>query len=102
MSPSSATPSRGFFPKNLLVTGGCGFIGSWLVRYLLATDPDVRIVNLDLLAYSGLPENLREVEAHPCYRFVHGDIRDERLVSALMRDHGIDACINVAAQTHVD
>jgi dTDP-glucose 4,6-dehydratase len=102
MNRSFATPSRDFSARNLLVTGGCGFIGSWLVRHLLATDPDVRIVNLDLLAYSGLPENVRDVEKHPRYRFVHGDIRDERLVNALMRDHGIDACINVAAQTHVD
>ena len=86
--------------QKLLITGGCGFIGSWLIRHLLATCPDIQIINLDLLTYAGLPENLRDVEADSRYRFVHGDIRDEALVIRLM--HDVDACINVAAQTHVD
>lgn len=86
--------------KKLLVTGGSGFIGSWLIRYLLHNAPHVQIVNLDLLTYAGNPENLADVESDPRYRFVHGDICDEALVNELMAD--VDACINVAAQTHVD
>lgn len=86
--------------KKLLVTGGSGFIGSWLIRYLLHNSPETQIVNLDLLTYAGNPDNLADVADHPRYRFVQGDICDEALVDELMAD--VDACINVAAQTHVD
>ncbi|HEY9686858.1 MAG TPA: dTDP-glucose 4,6-dehydratase [Coleofasciculaceae cyanobacterium] len=86
--------------QKLLVTGGSGFIGSWLIRHLLVEYPDVHITNLDLLTYAGNPENLRDVENNPRYTFVQGDICDEVLVNRLMS--GMDACINVAAQTHVD
>jgi dTDP-glucose 4,6-dehydratase len=86
--------------QKLLVTGGSGFIGSWLIRHLLAEYPDVHVTNLDLLTYAGNPENLRDVEGNPRYTFVQGDICDEALVNRLMS--GMDACINVAAQTHVD
>ncbi|HEY9745572.1 MAG TPA: dTDP-glucose 4,6-dehydratase [Oculatellaceae cyanobacterium] len=86
--------------RNILVTGGCGFIGSWLIRHLLSNYPDVHITNLDLLTYAGNPENLASVANNARYRFVQGDIRDETLVKQLMT--GMDACINVAAQTHVD
>jgi dTDP-glucose 4,6-dehydratase len=86
--------------QKLLVTGGSGFIGSWLIRHLLAEYPDVHVTNLDLLTYAGNPENLRDVENNPRYTFVQGDICDEALVNRLMS--GMDACINVAAQTHVD
>jgi dTDP-glucose 4,6-dehydratase len=86
--------------QKLLVTGGSGFIGSWLIRHLLAEYPDVHVTNLDLLTYAGNPENLRDVESNPRYTFVQGDICDEALVNRLMS--GMDACINVAAQTHVD
>lgn len=84
----------------LLITGGCGFIGSWLIRHLLAERPDLQITNLDLLTYAGNPDNLKDVEADPRYRFVQGDICDEALVNRLMAD--ADICVNVAAQTHVD
>ena len=86
--------------QKILVTGGSGFIGSWLIRYLLAEYPDVQITNLDLLTYAGNPDNLQDVETNPRYCFVQGDICDEVLVNQLMR--GMDACVNVAAQTHVD
>lgn len=86
--------------RKILVTGGCGFIGSWLIRHLLAEYPDLEITNLDLLVYAGNPENLKDVENDPRYRFVQGDICDEKLVNELMED--MDAVINVAAQTHVD
>lgn len=87
-------------PQKLLITGGSGFIGSWLIRHLLAENPDCHITNLDLLTYAGNPENLRDIENDPRYRFVQGDIQDEALVNRLMRE--VDACVNVAAQTHVD
>jgi dTDP-glucose 4,6-dehydratase len=85
----------------LLVTGGAGFIGSGFIRHLLS-DPssDVRVTNLDCLTYAGNLDNLATVEQDARYRFVEGDIRDEALVSRLMRD--TDICVNIAAQTHVD
>lgn len=86
--------------QKLLVTGGSGFIGSWLIRHLLAEHPQIQIINLDLLTYAGNPDNLKDLEHDPRYRFVQGDIQDEALVKQLMQ--GVDACINVAAQTHVD
>lgn len=81
--------------KRILLTGGMGFIGSWLVRHLLATRPDVIITNLDLLEYAGNPDNLKDMENHPNYRFVQGDIRDEGLVGDLMTE--TDIVINAAA-----
>jgi dTDP-glucose 4,6-dehydratase len=86
----------------LLVTGGCGFIGSNFIRYMLTTYPDVRITNLDLLTYAGNLENLRDVqEFGPRYRFVRGDIADDALVDSLMSE-GCDAVVNFAAESHVD
>jgi dTDP-glucose 4,6-dehydratase len=84
----------------VLVTGGAGFIGSWLVRYLLNTHPDWSVINLDVLDYAGNLDNLTDVDQNPRYSFVHGDIRDKALVTRLMGQ--VDYCINVAAQTHVD
>jgi dTDP-glucose 4,6-dehydratase len=84
----------------ILVTGGAGFIGSWIVRTLLKDFPEVKVMNLDLLTYAGNLENLCEIENHPNYQFVHGDIRDARLVASLMSE--VDACIHAAAETHVD
>ena len=83
----------------LLITGGAGFIGSNLVRHFLR-DPATEVVNLDLLTYAGNPENLRDVEAEPRYRFVHGNICDGPLVRALVDD--VDGVLNLAAETHVD
>ncbi|MGE3331267.1 MAG: dTDP-glucose 4,6-dehydratase [Candidatus Melainabacteria bacterium] len=84
----------------LLVTGGAGFIGSSLLRALLAAPQNYQVTNLDLLTYAGNPQNLTEIENHPRYRFVQGDIADAALVDRLMAE--ADACVNVAAQTHVD
>ncbi len=86
--------------KHVLVTGGAGFIGSGLVRHLLSAYPELKVTNLDLLTYAGNLENLADVDNHPRYRFVHGDIGDADLVSKLMKE--ADICINAAAQTHVD
>jgi len=84
----------------LLVTGGCGFIGANLVRFLLRERDDARVVNLDLLTYAGNPENLADVADHPHYRFVHGDIADPAAVREAME--GVDAVLNLAAESHVD
>jgi len=84
----------------ILVTGGAGFIGSNFVRHLLATHPDDRVVNLDKLTYAGNPASLADVAASPRYTFVHGDICDAKLVRDVAR--GVDAVVNMAAETHVD
>ena len=89
---------------NLLVTGGCGFIGSNFVRQRLGEklSPLSRLVNLDKLTYAGNPANLADVSGDPRYVFVHGDIGDEPMVSRLLSDHSIDAIVNFAAESHVD
>ncbi len=84
----------------LLVTGGCGFIGSNFIRHLLIRYKDIRIVNLDKLTYCGNPENLSDVADDARYSFVKGDICDEKLVGDLVAD--VDAVVNFAAETHVD
>lgn len=83
------------------MTGGAGFIGSNFVRLYLTEYPDCNIINLDKLTYAGNPENLREFEGNPRYRFVRGDIGDTALVQSLMGD-SIDAVVHFAAESHVD
>ena len=87
---------------NVLVTGGCGFIGSNLVRLLLAERPDWRVVNLDKLTYAGNAENLADLEGSPRYRFVRGDIANGELVAEVIRSEKIDAVMHLAAESHVD
>ncbi len=87
---------------NVLVTGGAGFIGSNLVRLLLAERPGWRVVNLDKLTYAGNAENLADLAGNPRYRFVRGDICDGRLVGELLRAEAIDAVMHLAAESHVD
>lgn len=87
--------------KNILVTGGAGFIGSNFVRYMLNCSP-YRIINLDALTYAGNPENLKEIEASPNHIFVKGDIRDAALIDSLFSEYGIDTVVNFAAESHVD
>jgi len=89
-------------PRNVLVTGGAGFIGCNFVRHLLATDPEVRIVNLDLLTYAGSPDNLRDLPDPARHTFVQGDICDRGLVDRLLREHQIDTLVHFAAESHVD
>jgi dTDP-glucose 4,6-dehydratase len=84
-----------------LVTGGCGFIGSNFVRRLLRNGSKHEVVNLDKLTYCGNLENLRSVDDHPKYTFIHGDIADQSLIDRVLRS-GFDAVINFAAETHVD
>ncbi len=84
----------------LLVTGGAGFIGSNFIHYILKKYPSYRIVNLDALTYAGNLENLKEAENNPKYKFVKGNICDEKLVNELMK--GIDIVVHFAAESHVD
>jgi dTDP-glucose 4,6-dehydratase len=84
----------------LLVTGGCGFIGSNFIRWVLAEHPDDSVVNLDKLTYAGNPANVADLEHDPRHAFVHGDICDGRLVRDLAS--GVDAIVNFAAPSHVD
>ncbi|MBI2644973.1 dTDP-glucose 4,6-dehydratase [Candidatus Uhrbacteria bacterium] len=85
----------------ILITGGCGFMGSNFIRYVLEQYPDYSVINLDALTYAGNPENLKSVENDPRYTFVKGNITDEKFVQSVM-EQGIDVIINYAAETHVD
>jgi dTDP-glucose 4,6-dehydratase len=89
---------------NLLVTGGCGFIGSNFIRQRLAEkgSPLRKLVNLDKLTYAGNPANLAEVAADARYVFVRGDIGDRAVMDALLREHRIEAVVHLAAESHVD
>ncbi|GAB1374077.1 dTDP-glucose 4,6-dehydratase [Bacteroidales bacterium] len=88
--------------KNILITGGAGFIGSHLVRLMVQKYPHYNIFNLDLLTYAGNLENLRDVEGSPNYRFIKGDICDVDFISKVMIDNQIDGVIHLAAESHVD
>ena len=84
-------------PRRILVTGGAGFIGSNLIRLLLAERTDVEVVNLDLLTYAGNLENLRDLESHSRYSFVRGDICDPEVVRDALTM--VDAVFYLAAET---
>jgi len=90
-------------PRNLLVTGGCGFIGSHFITQSLASYPDLRVVNLDLLTYAAHPDTLKYLEqaGGSRYQFVKADIASPDLVEVLKGNH-IDSIVNFAAETHVD
>ena len=94
-------------PKNILITGGCGFIGSNTLHHVLgdATPPFEnlqRAVNLDALTYAGNPENLQAIESDPRYCFVHGSIEDKSRLDQLFAEHQFDTVIHFAAESHVD
>jgi len=88
--------------RNILVTGGAGFIGSNFVRYLLGKYPAYRVVVFDKLTYAGRVESLLDVDDDPRYAFVHGDIADAAAVASAMRQYQIDTIVNFAAESHVD
>jgi dTDP-glucose 4,6-dehydratase len=87
--------------SNVLITGGCGFIGSNFIRYLLETNPGVAVINFDCLTYAGNLQNLADVANHPRYEFVRGDITNREQVFEAM-DKGVSAVFNFAAESHVD
>jgi len=86
--------------KKILVTGGCGFIGSNFIRYLI--DKDYFICNLDKLTYAGNLENLRGIDGRKNYKFIKGDIGDPNIVKKVVSTFNVDAIINFAAESHVD
>lgn len=88
--------------KNILVTGGAGFIGSNFIKYILDREKDFRIVNLDKLTYAGNLRNLQSVEDNPNYKFYKGDICNKELVDYIVSKEKIDTIVNFAAESHVD
>jgi len=88
--------------KNLMVTGGAGFIGSNFVRYMLDKYPDYRILVYDKLTYAGNLDNLLDVDDDPRYSFVQADICDAAAVTEAIQAHDIDTIVNFAAESHVD
>jgi len=88
--------------KNILITGGAGFIGSHLVRLMVNKYPQYNIINLDKLTYAGNLANLKDVQYSPNYRFVKGDICDFIFIQKLFAEYNIDGVIHLAAESHVD
>jgi dTDP-glucose 4,6-dehydratase len=86
----------------LLVTGGAGFIGSNFIRHILATRPDVEVVNFDKLTYAGNAESLADISSDSRYQLIRGDILDREVVQEILSAVQFDALINFAAETHVD
>jgi len=88
--------------KNILVTGGAGFIGSNFINYILSKRKDIFIVNLDKLTYAGNLQNLKAVENYPNYYFIKGDIVNDELVNYIFQKYEISHVVNFAAESHVD
>ncbi|HEY0045750.1 MAG TPA: dTDP-glucose 4,6-dehydratase [Flavobacterium sp.] len=88
--------------KNILITGGAGFIGSHVVRRFVKNYPDYHIYNLDLLTYAGNLENISDIENVPNYTFIKGDIADANFIDQLFSDLRFDGVIHLAAESHVD
>ncbi|TMB25353.1 MAG: dTDP-glucose 4,6-dehydratase [Deltaproteobacteria bacterium] len=88
--------------RTVLVTGGAGFIGSNLVRFLRRERPEWKVVNLDKLTYAGNAESVADLRQDPGHVFVRGDIANAELVEHLIRHHAVDAILNLAAESHVD
>ncbi|MCY3720346.1 MAG: dTDP-glucose 4,6-dehydratase [Anaerolineaceae bacterium] len=88
--------------KNILVTGGAGFIGSAFVRQMIARHPELNIIVLDLLTYAGNLNNLLAVSDEPNYRFVQGDIASRSDCAGALKEYAIDTVVNFAAESHVD
>ena len=88
--------------RNILITGGAGFIGSHVVRLFVKKYPDYHIINLDKLTYAGNLANLKDIETEPNYTFVKADICDYERMVDLFREYEIDGVVHLAAESHVD
>lgn len=88
--------------KNILITGGAGFIGSNFIHYLLRTEKDIRLVNLDVLTYAGNLDSLADVADDPRYHFVQGNICGSEQIDSVLREYQIDTIVHFAAESHVD
>lgn len=88
--------------KKILVTGGCGFIGSNFIIYMLSKYDDIKIINVDLLTYAGNLENLNEIKENKNYKFIKGDISDREFIFELFKKEKFDIVVNFAAESHVD
>jgi len=88
--------------RNILITGGAGFIGSHVVRLFVNKYPSWNIYNLDKLTYAGNLENIKDIEHKPNYTFIKGDICDAKLVQHIFEQYKIDGVIHLAAESHVD
>lgn len=88
--------------KNILITGGAGFIGSHVVRLFVNKYPEYNIINLDKLTYAGNLANLKDIEDKPNYKFVKADICDFETILQVFKDHSINGVIHLAAESHVD
>ena len=88
--------------KNILITGGAGFIGSHVVRCFVNKYPDYNIFNLDALTYAGNLDNLKDVDSKPNYKFLNGDITDEIYINEIFTKYEFEGVIHLAAESHVD
>jgi len=88
--------------RNILITGGAGFIGSHVVRLLVNKYPEYHIINLDKLTYAGNLANLKDIEKQPNYTFIKADICDFERMMKLLTEYHIDGLIHLAAESHVD
>ncbi|HYW97157.1 MAG TPA: GDP-mannose 4,6-dehydratase, partial [Bacteroidales bacterium] len=88
--------------KNILITGGAGFIGSHVVRLFVTKYPEYQVFNLDKLTYAGNLENLRDIENEANYSFIKGDIVDAAFITDLFSRHNFDGVVHLAAESHVD
>ena len=88
--------------KNILITGGAGFIGSHVVRRFVLQYPDYHIFNLDVLTYAGNLENLKDIQFYKNYTFLKGDISDQQFISSIFKKYKFDSVIHLAAESHVD
>ena len=88
--------------KNILITGGAGFIGSHVVRRFVLQYPDYHIFNLDVLTYAGNLENLKDIQSYKNYTFLKGDISDQQFIRSIFKKYKFDSVIHLAAESHVD